>query len=191
MPLLSFLILFSVQCFILLGVPTTAQSLQPTVRNLSYLLSVLFIKEFPSKDRIIVHLYLCLLRSTQPDGKQLVCQALDVLVPVLPKRIEPTDTDPIPSWVMRTRSFIIQEMGSPLGLSHVLSMICRHPAVFFPYRRLFVQTMLNCMSRTNMLGASLDSRSLAVDLAELIVSWARMHQEQEETATSSDLSQGL
>ena len=163
------------------------KSLQPTIRNLSHLLSVFYIKYFPGRGDpiVILRMFTVLMRSHQPEGKQILCQALDLLLPELPGRF-PQDSSPLPKWVNFTRFSMQSEIGSPPSLAHILSTICRHPSVYFPYRHHFVTTILNCMTRANLLGTNMESRSLTVDLAELMIAWARMYREEAESKVRID-----
>jgi transformation/transcription domain-associated protein len=146
-----------------------------TTRQSAYVLVCRFIEAYENTPpKIILQVYVALLRAFQPEARSLVKQALDILTPALQKRL-PTGADiKFPTWIKWTKKIILEEGHSLPQLIHILQLIVRHPQLFYQSRGQFVPHMVNSLARIGLLPNSPnENRKLAVDLAELIINWEK------------------
>lgn len=132
-----------------------------------------FIEAYQAPDKIILQVYVALLRACQQDGRALVRQALDILTPALPKRLVHNPVDhKYPIWIRYTKKILLEEGHSLPHLVHIWQLIVRHSSSFYAARAQFVPIMVNLLSRMSASSsASLpEYRRLAVDLADLVIS---------------------
>lgn len=109
----------------------------------------------------------------------MVTQALDILVPALPRRL-PIGNSRIPIWIRYTKIILVEEGHSVLHTIHIFELIVRHSALFYKYRAQFVPQMVNSLSRLGLpYSATSENRRLAIELAGLVVSWERQRQKED------------
>ena len=130
-----------------------------------------FIQVYDTPPKIILQVYVALLRTFQPDARTLVKQALDILTPALPKRL-PAGDHKYPTWIKWTKKIIVEEGHSLPQLIHILQLVVRHPALFYSSSAQFVPQMVNSLNRIGLSpNCSVENRRLAVELAALIIAW--------------------
>ncbi len=139
-----------------------------TSKQWAYVNVCRFIAVYETPPKIILQVYVALLRAYQPEMKELVKTALDILVPALPRRLPPAEFVKAIKW---TRKIMYEEDEFP-QLVHMWQLIVRHPALFYSYRQQFVPQMAQVFNRVGRFpNCPLDNRTLAVGLAELIIEW--------------------
>jgi transformation/transcription domain-associated protein len=123
-----------------------------------------------------------LLRTCQPESRQLVKQALDTLLPSLPIRLPLKAGDSkVPIWIRYTKKVLVEEGHSMAHLTHIFQLLVRHSSLFFPSRAQFVPQMVNSLSRLGLpQNTPPESRKLAIDLAGLVVQWEKRRLEEAE-----------
>jgi hypothetical protein len=128
-----------------------------------------FISVFDTPPKIILQVYVALLRAHQPEVKDLVRTALDILVPALPRRLTLSDFIKAIKWTKK----IMYEDGHALPqLIHMWQLVLRHPVLFYTYRSQFVPQMVNSLNRLGLPpNCPLENRQLASGLADLMISW--------------------
>lgn len=121
------------------------------------------------------------------EARNVVRQALEILTPSIPLRMEEGSTLLI-HW---TKKIIVEEGHSMQQLVHILQLVVRHykvrlkslraskqffycgyKQVYYPVRHQLVQHMVNSIQRLGFSPtATLEHRKLAVELAEVIIKW--------------------
>lgn len=120
--------------------------------------------------------FVALLRTCQPEHKMLVKQALDILMPALPRRLPPGDNR-MPIWIRYTKKILVEEGHSIPNLIHIFQLIVRHSDLFYACRAQFVPQMVNSLSRLGLpYTTTAENRRLAIELAGLVVGWERQRQ---------------
>jgi len=118
---------------------------------------------------VCVQVYVALLRTFQPEARELVRLALDVLVPALPIRL------PLPDFVKAikwTKKITYEEGHALPQILHIWQLVVRHPSLFFEYRAQFLPQMINSLNRLGLPpNCPIENRDLAVNVADLIISW--------------------
>lgn len=70
--------------------------------------------------------FVALLRTCQQESKNLVKEALDILTPALPRRLEQKDQR-VPMWIRYTKKVLVEEGHSLPHLVHIWQLVVRIP----------------------------------------------------------------
>lgn len=125
---------------------------------------------------VFMQVFVALLRTCQPENRVLVKQALDILMPALPRRL-PLGENKIPIWIRYTKKILVEEGHSVPNLIHIFQLLVRHADLFYNCRAQFVPQMVNSLSRLGLpQNTPPENRRLAIDLAGLVVMWEKRRQ---------------
>jgi len=117
----------------------------------------------------------------------LVKQALDILMPALPRRL-PLGDSRMPIWIRYTKKILVEEGHSIPNLIHIFQLIVRHSDLFYSCRAQFVPQMVNSVNRLGLpYNTTAENRRLAIELAGLVVAWERQRQNEMKVVTDSDV----
>lgn len=117
----------------------------------------------------------------------LVKQALDILMPALPRRL-PMGDSRMPIWIRYTKKILVEEGHSVPNLIHIFQLIVRHSDLFYNCRAQFVPQMVNSLSRLGLpYNTTSENRRLAIELAGLVVSWERQRQKETKGVGDGDI----
>ncbi|KAI9995811.1 hypothetical protein PInf_012879 [Phytophthora infestans] len=142
-----------------------------------------FISVYDTPPKIVLQVYVALLRTHEMDARFLVRKAFDILLPALPSRLPSNEFIKAIKWTKK----IAYEEGHVLGqLVHIWFLIVRHPALFYPFRGQFVPLMVNSLNRLAIPPSSTpDNRRLAVNIVDLVISWEQTRQDRLAIRTAS------
>lgn len=161
----------------------------PAARYHGHLLLSHIIARLAIHKRIVLQVFHSLLKAHAVEARTIVKQALEVLTPAMPLRMEDGNTM-LAHW---TKKIIVEEGHSMQQLFHVLQLLVRHYKVYYPVRHHLVQQMINSISRLGFSpNATIDYRKLSVELAEVIIKWElqRIKDENEESGFDDDIPLG-
>ncbi|KAK9721294.1 transcription-associated protein 1 [Basidiobolus ranarum] len=146
-----------------------------TAKQAAYLLIARFIAAYETPSKIIIQIYVALLKAHQSEARSLVRQALDIVTPVLPKRIQNSASDQkFPTWARWTKRVLVEEGQSVSQLVNVYQLLVRHPDLFYDSREHFLPQIVNTLAKLGLLqNSTTETKTLTVDLAELILKWER------------------
>ncbi|KAM7251269.1 hypothetical protein ACFE04_023152 [Oxalis oulophora] len=145
-----------------------------------------FLDAYQAPEKIILQVFIALLKTHEPENNILVKQALDVLMPALPKRL-PLDSR-MPLWIRYIKKVLVEESHSTPNLVHVFQLIIRHSDLFYKFRSQFVPQMVNSLSRIGLpYNTGAENRRITIELAGLVVSWDRQRQNKTKGATNTDV----
>ncbi|XP_075498359.1 LOW QUALITY PROTEIN: SAGA complex/NuA4 acetyltransferase complex subunit TRA1-like [Primulina tabacum] len=145
-----------------------------------------FLEAYQAPEKIILQVFVALLRTCQPENKMLVKQALDILMPALPRRL-PLGDSRMPIWIRYTKKILVEEGHSIPNLIHIFQLIVRHSDLFYSCRAQFVPQMVNSLSRLGLpYNTTSENRRLAIELAGLVVNWEKQRQSDLKKGTNSD-----
>ncbi|KAN0080763.1 hypothetical protein V8E54_003967 [Elaphomyces granulatus] len=142
----------------------------------AYVLISYFIAHYETPFKIVIQVYVALLRAHQNEGKALVTQALDVLAPVLPLRImantnQPTDVR-YPLWAKWPRRILAEETANLQQVMSIFQFLVRQPDLFHESREHFVPLIVPSLIKIAVPpNPSNESKKLALNLIELIWHW--------------------
>lgn len=145
-----------------------------------------FLEAYQAPEKIILQVFVALLRTCQPENKMLVKQALDILMPALPRRL-PLGDSRMPIWIRYTKKILVEEGHSIPNLIHIFQLIVRHSDLFYSCRAQFVPQMVNSLSRLGLpYNTTAENRRLAIELAGLVVNWEKQRQSDLKKGTNND-----
>lgn len=148
-----------------------------TLKQASHVLMARFVQEFATPSKIIVQIFVNLLRSHQAEVRNIVRQAMDVLMPALPKRVPPTaveiESNQASFWVRWTRRVMIDEGHTSTQLISLFQMIVRHASLYHESREHFVPHIVSNLVKIGLQTSPKDQKVLTIDLAELCLEWEK------------------
>ncbi|EAT34853.1 AAEL012951-PA, partial [Aedes aegypti] len=140
----------------------------PAARYHGHLLLSHIIARLAIHKRIVLQVFHSLLKAHAVEARTVVKQALEVLTPAMPLRMEDGNTM-LTHW---TKKIIVEEGHSMQQLFHILQLLVRHFKVYYPVRHHLVQQIITSMQRLGFtVNATIDYRKLSVELAEVIIKW--------------------
>ncbi|XP_038044323.1 transformation/transcription domain-associated protein-like isoform X2 [Patiria miniata] len=140
----------------------------PTTKYHGHLLLSHNIAKFAIHKRIVLQVFHSLLKAHAVEARVVVRQALDILTPVLPHRME----DGYAMLTHWTKKIIVEEGYTVFQLVHMLTLLVRHHKVYYPVRHHLIQTMVYSIQRLGSTpNTTLEHRKLVVDLVEVIIKW--------------------
>lgn len=155
----------------------------PAARYHGHLLLAHIIARLAINKRIVLQVFHSLLKAHAVEARHVVRQALEVLTPAMPLRME-DGNQMLTHW---TKKIILEEGHSMQQLHHILQLIVRHHKVYYPVRHQLVQQMISSMNRLGFSpNGSIDYRKLAVELAEVVVKWELQRIKEETDGVSDD-----
>lgn len=149
----------------------------------AYVLISYFIAHYETPFKIVIQVYVALLRAHQNEGKALVTQALDVLAPVLPARVFAANNSAggnnsqvadarYPLWAKWPRRILAEETANLQQVMSIFQFLVRQPDLFYESREhfvpLIVPSLIKIAAPSN---PSTESKKLALNLINLIWYW--------------------
>lgn len=160
----------------------------PATRYHGHLLLSHIIARFAIHKRIVLQVFHSLLKAHAVEARSVVRQALEILTPAMPVRMEDGNTM-LTHW---TKKIIVEEGHSLQQLYHILQLVVRHYKVYYPVRHALVQNMGDSIQRLGLNPtATFDQRKLAVDLAEVIIKWELQRIKEEAEAQDQNVLIGV
>jgi transformation/transcription domain-associated protein len=139
----------------------------------AYVLIAFFIAVFDTPTKIAIQVYQALLRAHQNEGKSLVMQALELLAPVLKKRMGGGDTKTtVPRWAQIPRKILSEESSNLQQLTSIFNFLVRHPDLFFEARDQLSPIIITALSKiAQPPNPSTEAKKLVLNLIGLIRTW--------------------
>ena len=146
----------------------TNNCVDPTTKYHGHLLLAHIIAKFAIHKKIVLQVFHSLLKAHAQEAKLVVRQALEILTPAMPQRMEDGNSM-LTHW---TRKIMLEEGHTVAQLVHILQLVVRHHRVYYPIRHALLPHMVNSITKLGFTGnTSLEHRKLTVDLAEVIMKW--------------------
>ena len=118
----------------------------------------------------------------------LANQALDILMPTLPRRLPLAGDSRMPIWIRCTKKILLEEGHSIPNLIHIFQLIVRHSDLFYSCRAQFVPQIVNSLIRLGFrYSRTAESTLLSLELAGLVVGWERRRQNEMKVVADSDI----
>ena len=141
-------------------------------KHAAYVLIAFFIAQFDSPAKIVNQVYVALLKAHQNEGRALVIQALDLIAPVLPKRLHGASDARFPMWAKWPKRIISEESSNLQQIISILQFMIRHPDLFYESREYFIPLMIPSLHKIAPPPTlSNDMKKLALNIIELIRNW--------------------
>ncbi|KAH9831114.1 transformation/transcription domain-associated protein [Teratosphaeria destructans] len=137
----------------------------------AYALIAYFIAHYETPPKIAMQVYNTLLRAHQAEGKNLVMQSLEILEPVLKKRLGGPDGRQS-VWARLPRKILTEEVSNVPQLTSIYHFLVRHPDLFYQAREGFATVMISTISKVAQLPSpSVEARRLALNIFNLMWQW--------------------
>lgn len=158
----------------------TRNCVDPTARYHGHLLLSHIIARLAIHKKIVLQVFHSLLKGHALEARPIVRQALEVLTPAMPLRMEDGNIM-LTHW---TKKIITEEGHSIQQLFHILNLIVRHHKVYYPVRHQLIQSLLSYMQRFGLqISTSLEHRKISFELAEVVVKWEVQRIKEENNVT--------
>ncbi|CAO2647302.1 Nn.00g082240.m01.CDS01 [Neocucurbitaria sp. VM-36] len=137
----------------------------------AYVLIAFFIAVYDTPMKIAIQVYQALLKAHQNEGRSLVMQALELMAPVLQKRMGNGDPK-MPRWIQHPRKILSEESSNLQQLMSIFNFIVRHPDLFYEGREHLSSIIITALSKiAQPPNPSTDAKKLALNLISLIKTW--------------------
>ena len=141
-------------------------------KQVAYVTTSYFISVFEIPAQLVTQVFVALLRTHQNDSRFLVRQALDVLAPIMPARLD--DEDSRNGWLKWPRRVLSEDGFNVTQVINVYQFIVQHPDLFFPVREHFISNIITAVGKLTILAnPAFENQVLAIDLANLVLGWER------------------
>ncbi|EMR10214.1 hypothetical protein PNEG_01486 [Pneumocystis murina B123] len=145
--------------------------LDDTITKYSAYVLLTYSVSFYETSKIIIQIYMALLKSSNSEGRHLVKQALNILAPVLSACISSSDIR-YPDWVKWLKCIIMEENNNIPLLVNAFQFIMHHETLFYQYREFFIPQMVTVLPKLGFTqNANIETRILTIELIELIAKW--------------------
>ncbi|KAF2140214.1 uncharacterized protein K452DRAFT_273824 [Aplosporella prunicola CBS 121167] len=141
-------------------------------KHAAYVLIAYFIAHYDTPPKIAIQIYSQLLKAHQNEGRPLVMQALEVLAPVLKKRIGGVDNKQPPMWARIPKKILTEESSNLQQLLCIFNFLVRHPDLFYEAREplaTIIIPSLQKIAQPPSLGN--ESKKIALNLINLLRHW--------------------
>ena len=144
-------------------------------KHAAYVLIAYFLAQFESPSKIVNQIYVALLKAHQNEGRALVIQALDLMAPVLPKRLMGTSNDTkYPMWARWPKRILTEENSNLQQLLSILQFMVRHPDLFYEAREHFIPLIIPSLSKiAQPPNPSNDNKKLVLKVIETLYQWEK------------------
>ncbi|KAF2841297.1 hypothetical protein M501DRAFT_1000466 [Patellaria atrata CBS 101060] len=140
-------------------------------KHAAYVLIAYFIAQYETPHKIAVQVYSALLRAHQNEGRSLVTQALELLAPVLKKRIGGGDAK-VNMWARIPRKILSEESSNLQQLMCIFNFFVRHTDLFYEAREQLAQIIIPALQKIAAPpNPSNESKRIALNLINLIWQW--------------------
>ena len=156
-------------------------SVDPATKYHGHLLLAHIIAKFAIHKKIVLQVFHSLLKAHAVEARTVVRQALEILTPAMPARME-DGNQMLTHW---TKKIIIEEGHTLAQLVHMLQLMCRHHHIYYPVRHHLISHIVSSVQRLGFTAnAQIEHKKLSVDLAEVVIKWEleRIREEQEGAA---------
>lgn len=147
--------------------------LEDTVnKHAAYVLIAFFIAQFETPVKIVIQIYVALIKAHQNEGRALVTQALDLIAPVLPKRLTGPGDAKFPLWAKWPKRILSEESSNLQQTISIFQFMVRHPDLFYESREHFVPVIIPSLSKIAQLPQpSNEHKKLVLALIKMILRW--------------------
>lgn len=141
-------------------------------KHANYVLIAYFIAQFDTPVKIVNQIYVSLLKAHQNEGRALVVQALDLIAPILPKRLGAQSDSKYPIWAKWAKRVLSEESSNLQQLIGIFQFMVRHQHLFYEAREHFITHIIPQLSKIAQLPTpSNEHKKLVLNLIQMIFDW--------------------
>ncbi|KAF3348327.1 hypothetical protein VD0002_g7895 [Verticillium dahliae] len=159
-------------------------------KHAAYVVIGYFIALYDTPIKIVTQVYLSLLKANQNEGRALVTQALELVAPVLPKRLNTPQNDRNAAWAIAPRRVLADEGQNAQQMTSIFHFLVRHPELFYDSRDKYAMLIITSLRKVAAPAtASNESKKLALNMMWLIWLWEQRRVEGKGDALARSQSQ--
>ncbi|TID23090.1 hypothetical protein E2P81_ATG02207 [Venturia nashicola] len=141
-------------------------------RHAAYVVVAYFIAQIETPSKISISVYSTLLKAHQNEGRALVSQALELMAPVLKKRIGNTDTRGLPMWARIPKRIMAEDSHNLQQLISIFSFFVRHDDLFYEARETLAPAIIPALPKIAAPPTqSIDNKRIAINIIDLLWKW--------------------
>lgn len=141
-------------------------------KHAAYVVIGYFIAHYVTPPKIVIQVYLSLLKTNQNEGRSLVTQALELIAPVLPKRCGTGPTERNAPWAQAPKKILTDEGHNVQQMTSIFHFLVRHPELFYYARDRYIMLIITSLRKIAVpANASHESKKLALHMMWLIWTW--------------------
>jgi transformation/transcription domain-associated protein len=156
-------------------------------KHAAYVVIAYFIGAYETPAKIAISVYQTLLKAHQNEGRSLVSQALELMAPVLKKRIGGVDQQRLPLWARLPKKIIAEDSHNLQQLMSIFQFFIRHEELFYEAREAIAPQVIPALAKiASPPVQSNESKKIAINLIDMIWRWEeRAYKETLTSPTSS------
>ncbi|KAI9818249.1 MAG: hypothetical protein M1832_004465 [Thelocarpon impressellum] len=141
-------------------------------KHAAYVVIGYFIAHYECPSKIVIQIYVALLRAHQNEGRSLVTQALELIASVLPKRVGGGGDSRSVLWSKWPKRILMEESSNLQQLMSIFQFLVRRPALFYESRDQFVPSIAQNLTKIAAPpNPSNENKKLALNLVSLVWCW--------------------
>ena len=126
------------------------------------------ISKFAIHKRIILQVLNSLLKAHTPEARVIVRQALEILIPILPTKMD----DGYQTLAQWTKKILIEESHHGAQSAHILYIIVKYYKIYYYIRHTLINHMISTFQKLGYnSNTANEHKQLAIDLTEVILKW--------------------
>lgn len=156
-------------------------------KHAAYVVLAYFIVFFETPAKIASQVYGSLIAAHAAEAKSLVVQALEVLAPVIPKRMSTSGEaqSKMSLWARAARKPILEDPSNLQQMMSIFQFIARHPELFFDAKEMLSGTIIASIHKVaQMPNPSLESKKMALSFVNLIWVWEDKYEREQQSSRS-------
>lgn len=131
-----------------------------------------FIALYDTPAKITSSVYQSLLKAHQNEGRALVSQALELLAPVLKRRMGGIDQQRLPLWARVPKKILAEETHNLQQLISIFNFFVRHPDLFYEAKEALAPSVIPALSKiAQPPSPSNENKKIALNLINMIWLW--------------------
>jgi transformation/transcription domain-associated protein len=143
-------------------------------KHAAYVVLAYFIHYYETPSKIVLQVYVALLKAYHSESKWLVTQALTIIAQVITIRVQP------PIWARWAKKILTEDGHNTQQLMAIFNFMVKWPALFYDSRKDFVSWIVTSLHKiVPSHQQSNDAKRLVLKLLNMLLTWERMSEEKE------------
>ncbi|KAF1808723.1 hypothetical protein P152DRAFT_497353 [Eremomyces bilateralis CBS 781.70] len=141
-------------------------------KHAAYVVVAYFVAHYDTPPKIVMPVYQTLLKAHQNEGRTLVTQALELMAPVLRKRLMGGSESKFPAFARMPKKILTEESHNLQQLISIFNFIVRHPDLFYEAREPLSVIIIPALAKiAQPPSPSNEHKRIAINLISLIFQW--------------------
>jgi transformation/transcription domain-associated protein len=141
-------------------------------KHAAYVVISYFVARYDTPAKIAISVYQTLLKAHQNEGRSLVTQALELMAPVLKKRLGAMEQQRLPLWARLPKKILAEDSHNLQQLMSIFNFFVRHEELFYEAREALAPTIIPALQKIAQPPVqSNDSKKIAINLIDMIWKW--------------------